>query len=126
MQGPWVEIKTWFIFVWAALFSFVAVLLKIAKDLSRQRVITIRDVARAIIDVFTVTFFGGLAGWGMALAFPNITSTSPTVVAIGAALMAYSGLSATQDMLYKMFSSVTGAQITRSEKEKNGERTKGE
>lgn len=127
MQGPWIEIKSWFIFAWAALFSFVAVLLKISRDLAHQkRAVTGRDVVRAAIDIITVTFFGGLAGWGMALAFPGITSTSPTVVAIAAALMAYSGLSATQDMLYKMVSSATGTQITRSEKEKNGERTKDE
>lgn len=119
MRQLWSEFGTWAVFLWAALFSFVAVSLKIARELAHQHQIGYRDVVRALIDVLTVTFFGGLFGWAMALVFPNLTNESPTVVAIGAALMAYSGLNATQDILYRFFSTATGTKIERgSEKDK--------
>lgn len=114
MRQLWSDGAFWAVFIWAAVFSFVAVSLKIARELAHQHQVGWRDVMRSIIDVLTVTFFGGLFGWAMALVFPNLTNESPTVVAIGAALMAYSGLNATQDILYRFFSTATGTKISRS------------
>lgn len=102
-------------FVWAATFSGIAILLRIARDLTFQEHVSVRDVVRAIIDAATVVFFGGLFGWAMALIFPNVTNEFPTMLAIGAALISYSGLTALQDSLYRLFARFTGLPLRRSD-----------
>lgn len=113
MRG--IDPKSWFVFIWAAAFSGAAILLRLSRDLLTQDRVTSRDLMVAVIDAMTVVFFGGLFGWAMALLFPNVTAEFPTILAIGAALVSYSGRMASQNALYRLFARITGLPLRREE-----------
>lgn len=108
------DLKTWLVFVWAAAFAGIAALLEaLLRHLRAGTTVTKQVMLVLAVETLVVAWWGGLAGWLINIAAPEIVARSPELLGVVAAVLGRGGLTFTRDAVMGLVKSLLKIDLDR-------------